>query len=316
MEAHQAYLKGRYFWNKRTEEGLKKAIGYFEQAIRIDRNYAPAYAGLADSYALLNFYGALQLKEVLPKARAAAEKALEIDNTLAEAHTTLAYVKYYHDWNWSGAEREYQRAIELNPNYATAHQWYAEYLMYMERFDESLAEFKRAQELDPLSLVINTELGSPYLYMRQCDQAMKQYQKGLEMDPNFPLAVYCMGLCYEQQGMYEEAIAAYRKSKTMFGNNWGLGALGTAYAASGRKREAREALKELIEASRQRPVSLYPIVRIETALGEKDQAFAWLEKAYKDRDERLLLLKADPYLDALRSDLRFKELLRRMNLAE
>lgn len=309
VEAYQLYLKGRYFWNKRTQEGLKKGSDYFEQAIKLDPNYALAYAGLADSYALHNLYTGLQVGDVFPKAKAAAVKALELDDTLAEAHTSLAYIKYYYEWDWLGAEAEFKRAIELNPNYATAHQWYAEYLFYMERFDESITEIKRAHELDPLSLVINTELGSPYLYMRQYDQAMEKYRKALEMDASFPLAVYCMGLCYEQKSMFKEAINAFGDRKDM-----SSAALGYVYAVSGRRRDAQEMLKRIMRISKQHYFSPYLIAKVHTGLGEREQAFAWLEKAYEERDERMVMLRVDMHFDSLRSDPRFRDLLRRMKL--
>ena len=310
VEAYQLYLKGRFFWNKRTPEGLRKGIEYFEQAIRNDPNYALAYAGLADSYALLDLYnGGRQIKYLFPQAKAAAQKALEIDSSLAEAHTSLAYVKYYYDWDWSGAEAEFKRAIQLNPNYATAHQWYAEYLFYMERFDESLAEINRAQELDPFSLTINTELGSPYFYMRQYDQAIEKYRKAQEMDQHFYLATYCLALCYAQKSLFDEAI-------NMLGGGKDVSAiLGYFYAVSGRRREARNILDKLRELSKQEEFSPYSIAKIYAGLGEKDQAFAWLEKAREMRDERMVMLKVDQHLDSLRSDSRFADLERRMNLA-
>jgi DNA-binding winged helix-turn-helix (wHTH) protein/TolB-like protein/Tfp pilus assembly protein PilF len=309
-EAYQLYQRGRYFWNKRTEEGLKKAIDYFQQAIDRDSNYALAYAGLADSYALSDLYsGGLLLRDVFPKAKAAAEKALEMDEALAEAHTSLAYVKYYYDWDWPSAEREFRRAIEINPNYATAHQWYAEYLFYMARFDESIAEIERARELDPASLVINTELGSPYFYMRQYDQAMEKYRKALEMDPSFFLGNYCVALCYGQKSMFGEAITALGGGKDV------SAMVGYFYAVSGRKREAQEMLKKLMEISKRQYFSPYLIAKVHAGLGEKDQAFTWLEKAREDRDERIVMLKVDQHLDSLRSDPRFQVLLRRLGLA-
>ncbi len=308
VEAYQLYLKGRYFWNKRTEDALKKGIEYFEQAIQKDPNYALAYAGLADSYALLDLYTGLQRGDVFPKARAAAAKALEIDDALAEAHTSLSYVKYYYEWDWSGAEKELKRAIEINPNYATAHQWYAEYLFYMQRFDESLAEINRAYELDPLSLVINTELGSPYLYMRQYDQAMEKYRKALEMDPHFFLANYCLALCYGQKSMYREAISALGSGKDVSAT------VGYFYAASGRRKEAREMLDRIMEISKREYFSPYLIAKVHAGLGEKDEAFAWLEEAYQERDERMVMLRVDMHLDGLRSDPRFTDLLERVGL--
>jgi TolB-like protein/DNA-binding winged helix-turn-helix (wHTH) protein/Tfp pilus assembly protein PilF len=309
VEAYQLYLKGRFFWNKRTEAGLRKGIEYFDQAIKIDPNYALAYAGIADSYALLDLYGELKTTDYFSQAKKAAHKALDLDNTLAEAHTSLAYVKYYYDWEWSGAEQEFKRAIELNPNYATAHQWYAEYLFYMKRFDESLAEINRAHELDPLSLVINTELGSPYFYMRQYDQAMEKYRKALEMEPHFPLATYSLALCYEQKSMFDEAITM------LGGGKYPSATLASIYAASGRRQEAKQMLHGIIKNPKP-PYSFSPylVARVYTVLGDKDQAFAWLEKAHEVRDERMVMLKVDQDLDSLRADTRFADLMRRVGL--
>jgi TolB-like protein/DNA-binding winged helix-turn-helix (wHTH) protein/Tfp pilus assembly protein PilF len=309
VEAYQLYLKGRFFWNKRTEAGLRKGIEYFDQAIKIDPNYALAYAGIADSYALLDLYGELKTTDYFSQAKKAAHKALDLDNTLAEAHTSLAYVKYYYDWEWSGAEQEFKRAIELNPNYATAHQWYAEYLFYMKRFDESLGEINRAHELDPLSLVINTELGSPYFYMRQYDQAMEKYRKALEMEPHFPLATYSLALCYEQKSMFDEAITM------LGGGKYPSATLASIYAASGRRQEAKQMLHGIIKNPKP-PYSFSPylVARVYTVLGDKDQAFAWLEKAHEVRDERMVMLKVDQDLDSLRADTRFADLMRRVGL--
>ena len=315
-EAYQLYVTGRYFWNHRNEEGLKKAIDYFQRAIMRDPNYALAYAGLADSYVLLNFYSAIPLKEAFPKAKVAAERAVQIDDTLAEAHTPLAHVKYSYDWDWQGADWEFKRAIELNPNYATAHQWYAEYLALMGRTDESIAHVEHARELDPQSIIINTELGYPYMFARRCDEAIERFRKALEMDPNFPAAIYYTGRCYEQKGMFAEAITEYRKALPLFGGNpIILGALGYANAASKRKAEARDVLNDLLRLSKQRPVSPFVIATVYAGLGDKEQAFAWLEKAYHERDDRIELLKVDPHLDNLRGDPRFADLMRRVNLA-
>ena len=315
-EAFQLYVTGRYFWNRRNEEGLKKAIDYFQRASERDPNYALAYAGLADSYVLLNFYSSQPLKDAFPKAKAAAEKAVETDDTLAEGHTPLAHVKYSYDWDWSGADREFKRAIELNPNYATAHQWYAEYLALMARTDESIAHIKRAQELDPQSVIINTELGYPYMFARRCDEAIERFRKALEMDPNFPAAIYYIGRCYDQKGMFTEAIKEYRKALPLFGGNPIIvGALAYTYAASDRQNEARDALNNLLKLSKQRPVSPFVIASVYAGLDDKDQAFFWLERAYRERDDRLELLKVDSHLDSLRSDPRFADLMRRMHLS-
>lgn len=316
IEAYQLYSKGRHFWDKRTESGLKKSIECFEQAIKIDGNYALAYAGLADAYAILNFYSALQMPDAYSKARAAAEKALSLDNTLAEAHTVLAYVKEQYDWDWAGAEKEFKRALELNPNYPTAHQYYSEYLAFLGRTEESLTHITRAQELDPNSLVINTELGFPYLCARQYDSALEKFHQALERDPNFPFAIYQTARCYDQKAMFAEAIAQYRKAIALSGGSSVMMArLGYTYARAGRKAEARATLKELFAMSKQRHISPYLIATIYTGLQDNDKAIAWLEKAYEVKDGMLVLLKVDAHLDGLRSDARFHNLMRRIGLA-
>ncbi len=312
-EAYQLYLKGRYFWNKRTPEGLKKGIGYFNQAIDRDPGYALAYAGLADSYALLSGYiSVLPPKESWPKAKAAAMKALEIDETLAEAHTSLAYVTMSYDWDWARAEREFKRAIDLSPGYATAHHWYSVYLRAMGRFDESIAESERAQALDPLSLIINMDAGLPYYYARQYDRAIEHYRKTLEMDANFGHAHFCLGWAYEQKGLHEEAIAELQKASELSGRSIGImAALGRALAVAGRRREAQEILGELEEISKQQYVFPYDMAIVYAGLGEPDQAFEWLGKAFAERDVGVIWIKVDPMLDSLRADVRFVDLLRR-----
>ncbi len=313
-EAYQLYLKGRYYWNKRTEEGVKKGIEYFQHAIEKDPGYALAYTGLADSYAVLGYYNYLPSKEAYPRAKAAATKALAIDDTLAEAHASLANTRYY-DWNWAQAERELMRAIELNPNYATAHHWYGLYFFEMGKFDRAIAELQRAQELDPLSLIIGTAMGRAFYNVRQYDQAIERLQKTLELDPNFGLAHTMSAQAYEQKGMHEEAITALRNALTLTGGNpETLAALGHTYAKSGRRDKAMEILGQLHDLSKQRHVSSYDVAIIHVGLGDLDQAFAWLEKAYAERAPRLIWLNVDPIFDTLRSDPRFADLLRRLGL--
>lgn len=315
-EAYQLYAKGRFFWDKRTESSLKKSIECFEQAIKIDENYALAYAGLADVYAILNFYSALQMKDAYPRARDAAEKALALDNSLAEAHTVLAYVKEQYDWDWAGAEQEFKRAIQLNPNYATAHQYYSEYLAFVGRTEESINHITRAQELDPNSLVINTEIGFPYLCARQYDNALEKFHQALEREPNFPFALYQTARCYDQKALFNEAIAEYRKAISLSGGSSVMTArLGYTYALAGRKTEAKATLEELFAASKQRHISPYLIATIYSGLGDKDKAIEWLEKAYEVKDGMLVMLKVDAHLDGLRSDSRFQDLLHRVGLA-
>jgi serine/threonine-protein kinase len=310
-QAYHLYLQGRYFWNKRTVQNLRKAIEHFEQAIRLDPSYALAYAGLADSYVLLNHYSPAPMSDAFPRARDAAQRALRIDNSLAEPHAALGCVKYNYEWDWPGAEIEFQRAIELNPNDATAHQWYGECLMYQGRLDETLVELALAQTLDPLSAVINTQLGAPYQYRRQCDQAMERFRKVLELEPDFGLAFYYMGRCYEQKLMYEEAVSAYRKMSQVSG----LAEAGYVYGVWGRPAEARAVLNTLMEMSQQHDISPYLLATVHAGLNEKEPALAQLEEAYQQRDARLVLLKVNAHFDRLRDDPRFQDLLRHIGLA-
>jgi tetratricopeptide (TPR) repeat protein len=313
-EAYEAYLRGRYFWNKRTEEGLTKGIEFFGQALEKDPAYALAYTGLADCYCLLGVLSFRPPKDAFPRAKAAAAKALELDETCAEAHISLARVKADYEWDWHGAEGEYKRAIELNPNYATAHHWYSDYLQGRGRQDEAIAEIKRALELDPLSLIINAVAGQQLYSGRRYDQAVEQLRKALEMDPNFALAHWFLGDTYEQKAEYESAIAEYQKARTASGGStYAVAALGRAYAAAGKRREALKILGELKELSKRTYVSPYFMGSIYIALGGKDQALEWLQKAYEERDPWMGYLKVEPAFDPLRSDPRFQDLLRRMN---
>jgi len=315
-EAYQLYLKGRYYWNKRTEEGFNKAIEHFNQAIEKDPNYALAHAGLADSYILLGHYGLLPSKEAYPKAREAAAKALELDDTLGEAHNALAEVKEV-DWDWPGAEREHRRAIELNPGYATAHEWYGVLLSELGRHEEALAEIKRALQIDPLSLIINTSHGRILLFAGQNDLAIEQLHKTLEIDPTFANTHAYLGIAYLRKGAFAEAIAELQRAVTLSpGVTYYKAGLGHAYARAGKSAEARKLLYDLTEQSKHRYVSLFQIAFIYAGLGEKDQAFAFLEKAYEQRDYRLIYMKGDPLLDSLRSDPRFQDLQRRVGLPQ
>jgi serine/threonine-protein kinase len=315
-EAYQLCLKGRYFWSQRTEEGLKKGIEYFQQAIALDPAYALAYSGLADSYTTLGYLSYLAPNDSFPRAKEAATKAVELDPTLAEPHTSLAYAKLYYDWDWEGAEREFKQAIALNPNYATGHHWYSVFLTAMERPDEARIEIKRAQELDPLSLIINTDVGFEMSYARHYDQAIEQLQTTLEMNPKFPLARLWLGRAYQQKGKYEEAIAEFEEAEAAL-PNWVVTIAGTGYVYGiwGKKREAQKVLDQLNRLSKQKYVTPYGVALVYAGLGEKDQAFAWLDKAYKDRSHWLVWSKLDPRWDGLRSDSRFTDLLRRVGLA-
>ncbi|MGH9839354.1 MAG: winged helix-turn-helix domain-containing tetratricopeptide repeat protein [Blastocatellia bacterium] len=316
-EAHQAYLKGRYFWNKRNEEGLKKGIEYFQQAIDADPNYALAHTGLADSYAHQGVFHYLSPREAFPKATEAILKALEIDDTLAEAHTSLAHIKLYYDFDWAGASRELKRAIELNPNYATAHHWYGWYLLATGSFDRALAEIKRALEVDPLSLIINAVLGVCWLRAREYDLAIAQFRKSLEIDPNFAFAHCCLGVAEAQQARFEDAIAALKRAVDLSGGGQLMtGALGYVYAACGQTLEARRLLDDLKELSRQRYVSPFTLAVIYAGLGAKEQALACFEKAYRERSRSLFWANINPMLDSLRPEPRFQSLLRRVGFPE
>ncbi|MCI0487880.1 MAG: protein kinase [Blastocatellia bacterium] len=315
--AYHLYLKGRYSWNKRTVEGLNRGIEYFEQAITEDPNYALAYAGLADSYNILASYSALPSRDAFTRAKTAALKALELDDELAEAHTSLALIRFGCDWNWREAEREYELAIKLNPGYATAHLWYALYLAAMGRFDEAFREIKRAQELDPLSLPINTNAGWIMHLARRYDEAIEQYRKTLELDPGFILAHRRLGQTYKQKGMYDEAIEELQIALALSGDDTEtVAALGHAYAKSGRELGAVKVLEALKQLSKERYIPAYFIARIHIGLGEKDRAFEWLEKTCEERYGFLVYLKVDPVFDPLREDARFADLMRRVGLPE
>jgi len=316
-EAHQLYLRGRYFWNKRTGADLKKAIDYFNQAIGKDPNYALAFAGLADAYVLLSAYAEASPKESLPQAKAAALKALELDSTLGEAHATLANALIAYDLNFAEANREFERAIELNPNYATAHQWYAETgLVPLGQFEKAVAEVKRALELDPLSLVINADVGTTLTNARRYDQAIEQLRETVEMDPSFYYAHWTLGNALELKGLTEEAIAEYKEAIALNDDPLPRALLGHLYAKIGRKNEALAILKqvrELRESSKQRYVSPYNLALIHIGLGQKDEALQLLEETYQDRDGYdIAFIKVEPLLDPLRGDPRFETLVQKV----
>jgi TolB-like protein len=318
-EAYQLYLRGRYFWNKRTGEGMRKGVEYFRQAIDLDPGYSLAYAGLADSYNFMGAFGIALLPpgEAMPKAKAAAMKALEIDDSLAEAHTSLAFIRLYYDWDWPGAERGFQRAIELNPNYAPAHQWYSHLLMARSRTSESISEAKRAVELDPLSLPANLNLGWQYHWGRQYDLAVEHLGKLLEMDPNFEQGHWGLGLAYELKGMSGEAAAEFQKAIALSGGNpVYVAALGHAYAIGGKKADATRVRDELEEQLKLRYVPPFWIAILYVGLGEHEQALKWLEKAYAERSGGLIWLGVEPRMDSLRSDPRFAALMQRVGLSQ
>ena len=312
-EAYQDYLKGRYWSSKIASEGINKAIAYLRQAIAKDPNYALAYAGLAVCYSQPGVFGFVPPNEAFPRAKEAALKALELDDTLSEAHTSLAYIKALYDSDWSGAERESQRAIALNPSSADAHAGYGTALLMMGRSEEAVAELKRAVEFDPPSLPINWGLGVAFYCARQYDQAIGQELKTLELDPHFILGHFHLGQAYVQKSMYNEAVAEFEKALAIApGSTLALAGLGYGYGVAGRRAEAHKVLDQLNEISKLKYVPAMQMVIIYTGLGEKDKAFEWLEKAYEQRS--MGVIKAVPTLDPLRSDPRFQDLLRRMNL--
>jgi DNA-binding winged helix-turn-helix (wHTH) protein/TolB-like protein/Tfp pilus assembly protein PilF len=314
LEAYGLYLKGRNAWNKRTSDALQQAIELFNKAIEIDPNYGAAYAGLADCYNMLVVYGRLQPKEGFPKAKEAAAKALEIDESSAEAHSSMAFIKFRWDWDRAETEREFQRAIKLKPAYAPAHQWYSSYLVAVERFDEAIAEAKRTEELEPLSFVASSHLGWIYYLSGQNDKAIEQCRKILEMDPSsFPARRY-LGLAYEAKGMHAEAIAEFQTGVKLSGSPLMLALLGHAYAVAGKKAEAQQVLNDLQQLQEQRYVSPYTVAAIYAGLGDQEQAFKWLEKAVEERDIWLMNLKVDPVFAKLRSQRKFTDILARIRL--
>jgi TolB-like protein/thioredoxin-like negative regulator of GroEL len=315
-EAHDAYLRGRYYWNKGEREDAEKARKYFEQALEKDPHYAQAYAGLADYYSVLPFYSGSTPDEVFPKAKAAVAKALELDDSLAEAHASRAYILTYYDWNWTDAEREFQRALALNPNEATAHHRYSRYLSSLGRVDEALGEIKRAQELDPLSPLIRANVGVVYYFGRNYDSAINQLQNVLKENQGFSVAHWGLGLAYEQKGMQAEAIGELERadalSKHRSTNT--IASLGHAYATAGQKAKARKILEELQGHAKQENISGYQFALVFAGLGEKDRSFEALEKAFRERSTLLTYLKMDPRFDPLRSDPRFQDLLHSIGL--
>jgi TolB-like protein/Tfp pilus assembly protein PilF len=309
-EAYQLYLKGRFFWNKRTGQNLNKAADYFNQAIAADPLYALAYVGLADSYLLMPFYGAGTPQDCNPKAKAAAEKALQLDTSSAEAHTSRAQIYCYYDLDFPQAIQEFQRAIELNPNYPTAHQWYgSSALAAVGRFDEAITEVKRAIELDPLSLVINTDMGNTYYRARRYDEAIDQMRKTVEMDPGFYYVHWNLGSALAAKGNLAAAIEEYLKARTLNDDPSMLGLLAHAYGVSGNKSEAMRIRDQLETLAKQRYVSAYSFALAYLGLGDKEQALHWLEKAYQDRaGHALRFIRVEPLLDSLHGDSRFEAL--------
>jgi TolB-like protein/DNA-binding winged helix-turn-helix (wHTH) protein/Tfp pilus assembly protein PilF len=315
-EAYEDYLKGRYYWNKRSGQGFAKAIGYFEEATRKDPQYALAYAGLADCYGIIGatIYGTVPAAEAAPKAKAAAIRALELDPSLAEAETSLATAKFNYDWDWAGAAQGFTRAIQLDPKYATAYQRYSLYSIAMGRFDDSFEQIKKARDLDPLSISINSSFGWRLYLARQYDRSIAQLRDTLEMDPSYEWAHLILGQAYEQKAEYNPALVELRKAVELSHSSpLMVSALAHAYAVSGNEVEAQKLLTELVTQSRKQYVSPYYIAIVYLGLGKYDLAMTWLEKAFADRSNGLVFARVEPELDPLRSNPRFTALRRKLN---
>lgn len=311
-DAYEAFLKGRFFWNKRSLPSLQQAVKYFQQAIALDPTYARAYAGLAESYAVMG-YMVSPSNEQARKGRAAAQRALELDDQLPEAHTALGFIAENHDWDWQTAEKEYRQAIQLNPNYATAHQLYAECLALQGRFDEAFPEIERARQLDPLSLIIATDNGAILFFAHQYDRAIEQLRAVLEMDPSFPRAHMLINV-YVQKGLFADALADVEGWRHGQGTAWGWGALAYIYGRSGQRAKAKFALEQLERVSRSQMVDPLSFSVAYIGIGDKEKAIAWLQKAYQWHSSSLTALKVDPTYDPLRNDPRFQALVRRIGL--
>jgi TolB-like protein/DNA-binding winged helix-turn-helix (wHTH) protein/tetratricopeptide (TPR) repeat protein len=315
-EAQIAYAKGRFFWNKRTDEGLRKAIEFFGQAIASDPGYALAYVGLADSWVPRAWYAYVSPKEAFPPAKQAVTRALELDPDLAEAHTTLAFINLYYDWDWAAAEREFLRAIELNSNYANAHHWYGEYLSLVSRHDAAIREAERARELDPISSIINTWVGARYFFARRNDTAIAQYRNVVEQDPGFVPARLALGSAYEQKKMFPEAIAELEKAVSLSGGSpVYVASLAHAYGLTGRKADTLRLIGELRKLSAQRYVAAFDVAIAWLGMGDTARALTSLEMAFNDRSPRLLFLNVEPRFDPLRSEPRFQALIRKVGLS-
>jgi tetratricopeptide (TPR) repeat protein len=313
--AYEAYLEGRYFWNKRQESALLKAVERFQQAIATDPAYARAHAGLADAYIVLGSWAhdALPPVEAFPKARTSARKALELDPGSAEARTALAAIRHIYDWDWNAAGIEFRRAIELDPTYLTARQWYGQYLTELGHYDAGIAETAKAHSMDPVSLIAGASLAGRYYWARRYDEALVPIRKMLDLDPGLPGARRLLGQVYEQKGMHDAAVAEFQRAVDLSSNSAGsMAALGHGYAVAGRKREALDVIARLKAMSGQRYVSGYYMALVHAGLGDIDPALAWLERAYRERSTWMVHLGVDPRLDPLRADERFKNLMARV----
>ncbi len=309
-EAYELYLKGRHAWGKRTIKDLREGAEYFKQAIAQDPDYCLAHAGIADCLLLLGLFGAQRPRLIMPQAKAAAMKAIQLDPTLGEAYASLGQIKLIYDWDWTGAQADFQQAINLNPTYPTAHQWYGECLVAMGLFDQGLAQLKRARELDPLSLIINTNLGLNFYWARQYDQAIEQLERALVLEPNFFRTHIHLGMCYGRKLMHREAVAELEKARSLEENSWTLAGLGQAYASLGEQAKAEKLLGQLLELSRYQYVSPATIAVVYAGFKDQvDQTIEWLERAYVDRSGLLIWLNVWPIFDHLRSDERYVRLL-------
>jgi serine/threonine-protein kinase len=319
LQAYKLYLRGRYYWNDRSEQGLRRAVQYFEQAIAEDSNYALAWTGLADCYALIGFYGTVAPSEYRIKANKAALRAVEIDPDLAEAHASLAFITTIFEWDWAAAEREFQVAIGLNPGYATAHHWYAiAHLAPRARFDEAMVEIQRAHEFDPISLAINRDLAMIHYYSRRYDLVEEQARKTVALEPTFPAGYWLLGLADEQRGMFREATEAFENGLSLSGgassNSQMAGALAHTYGLWGKRRQALNLLAQLLSLSQRRYVCPFDIAVIYMGLSDIEQAFTWLAALYEVRSYELTRLRVDPRCDVLRGDTRFTKLLMEVGL--
>ena len=312
-QAYQFYLKGRYYSSNWTLEGFRKAVGYFNDAIALDPTYALAYAGLADTY-YRNSTVHIPLKEAVPKARAAAMQALRLDDTLAEAHTSLAVIKFRYDWDWAGAESEFKRAIALNQNYSTAHQWYGEYLTALGRTDEAVAEGGRAEQIDPITPEVGWDLGLALFFGRRYDEAVEQFKKTVDLNPNFWLSHSFLAWSYGEKGEFDQAFAEYQKALALDDNDDTRSHLASIYVKAGKRNEAQKILNEMIQRSKREEISPFYVAAVYLALGDKEHGMEWLEKAYEERAELLVFLKVAPNFDTAHSDPRFIQIMRGIGL--
>jgi DNA-binding winged helix-turn-helix (wHTH) protein/TolB-like protein/Tfp pilus assembly protein PilF len=312
-DAYEAYVKGRYFWNKRTDKGMKKGLEYFRQAITLDPTFAEAYVGVADSYATLGLYAVIPPRQAFPAAKEAAKRALEMDDGLAEAHASMGFINFYYDWNGTDAGNEFRRALADNPNYPMAHSWYGESLAAMSRYPEAIAEAQRALQDDPLSLIIGSNAGWTLSLAGKTDQAIEILKKAIEIDPSFPRTHFRLGRAYEQKKQYDLAISELEQAVNLSGGDACYkGSLGHVYAISGKPDQARRLLQDLEGRTGQAYVPSYAIALVYAGFGENDRAITWLEKAYEDRSTSMVFLRSDPELSSLHSDPRFEQLSQRI----